>query len=276
MKSFFKNRFSVLSGFSTADGIRELNHLRIGVAFAFPKPTTLIRLLTEQITSGHDIVADFFAGAGSTGHGVLRQNAMDGQHNRYILLQLPEMLDLDDKDLGAAVRLRGALDKPHNIAKLTKERLRHATQEIKNETPMFAGDLGGRVFNFDASNIRVWEPGSSNIEVSLVDSIDHIKSDRSEQDVHHELLLKLGFDPCVPIEPRPKAGKPVCAIGTGTLMAYLGEKIAWEEVELLAHGIAYRHAEIEISDDSVFADDVTKTNHAAILQQRGLSNMRNP
>ncbi len=33
-------------------------------------------------------------------------------------------------------------------------------------------------------------------------NIDHLKTDRAEQDILFELLLKLGLDPCVPIETR--------------------------------------------------------------------------
>ena len=54
-----------------------------------------------------------------------------------------------------------------------------------------------------------------------------------------------------------------------------------EEVEPLALGIAEWRAELEPADDSTvifrdsaFEDDVTKTNLAAILQQRALGNVR--
>ena len=41
---------------------------------------------------------------------------------------------------------------------------------------MFTGDLGFRVFKLDTSNIRTWEPDSDDLEQTLLDSIDHIKS----------------------------------------------------------------------------------------------------
>ena len=62
MKSLFKNLSSVLTGFSTANGTRELNQLLGAGAFAFPKPTALVRLLTEQTTTERDIVMDFSLG----------------------------------------------------------------------------------------------------------------------------------------------------------------------------------------------------------------------
>ncbi len=146
---------------------------------------------------------------------------------------------------------------------------------------MFTGNLGFRVFKLDTSNIRAWEPDRDDLEGTLLDSIDHIKQDRSEKDILYELLLKLGFDICVPIQTRAIVGKAVRAIGAGTLIACLDEKITREEVEPLALGIAEWHAELEpagdstvVFRDSAFADDVTKTNLAAILQQHGLGNVR--
>ena len=119
------------------------------------------------------------------------------------------------------------------------------------------------------------------MEGTLLDSIDHIKQDRSEKDILYELLLKLGFDICVPIESRTIEGKSVRSIGTGALIACLDEKIAREEVEPLALGIAEWHAQLEpagntivIFRDSAFEDDVTKTNRAAILKQHELGNVR--
>ena len=281
MKSLFKNLSSVLDGFSTADGTRELNQLMGGVAFTFPKPTALVRLLTEQITTEKDTVVDFFAGSGSTGHAVMQQNAIDQQNRRYILVQLPESLDRGDKAQGASAEMCDKLGKPLNIGELTKERLRRSGDEIRNENPMYAGDLGFRVFKLDTSNIRAWEPDRENLDQTLLDSIDHIKPDRSQDDILYELLLKLGLDLCVPIEIRTIAGKSVRSIGAGTLIACLDEKITQAEVESLALGIAGWHEELApdgdttvLFRDSAFEDDVAKTNLAAILEQHGLGNVR--
>ena len=146
---------------------------------------------------------------------------------------------------------------------------------------MFTGDLGFRVFKLDTSNIRAWEPDRDDLERTLLTHIDHLKADRSEDDILYELLLKLGLDLCVPIETRTIAGRLVRSIGAGTLVACLDEKIADDDIESLAHGIAAWHAELApagdttvVFRDSAFADDVAKTNCTAILQQHGLGNVR--
>ena len=179
---------------------------------------------------------------------------------------------------------------PTTIADLTKNRLRQAGEEVRSCSPMFAGDLGFRVFKLDTSNIRTWEPDRDNLEDSLIAGIDHVKPDRSEQDVLYELLLKLGLDLCVPIETRTIAGKSVRSIGAGKLIACLDEHIAQVEVEPLALDIVEWHKQLQpvpsrpagkpeddatvIFRDSAFEDDVAKTNLTAILEQHGLGNVR--
>ena len=227
------------------------------------------------------IILDFFAGSGTTGHAVMAQNAADGGNRQFILVQLPEPLDPAKAEQKTAADFCDSLGVPRNIAELTKERLRRAAKKIKDENPMFAGDLGFRVFKLDSSNIRAWEPDRDNLEQTLLDSMEHIKADRTESDVLYELLLKLGLDLCVPIESRTFAGKEVHSVGGGVLMACLAPKIERAEVEALALGIVDWHKALApagdttcVFRDSAFADDVAKTNMAAILEQHGITNVR--
>ncbi len=224
---------------------------------------------------------DFFAGSGTTGNAVLEQNVADNGRRRYVLVQLQEPLSQENKDQKSAADFCDKLGKSRNIAELTKERLRRAANKIKDENPLFAGDLGFRVFKLDTSNIRAWEPNRDDLQGSLLDNIDHIKPDRSEEDILYELLLKLGLDLCVPVETRTIAGKSVRSIGGGALIVCLDEKITCEEVEPLTLGIVECHKQLEptgdttvIFRDSAFEDDVAKTNLAAILEQHGLKNVR--
>ena len=241
------------------------------VVFDTPKPTRLVRRMLQIATSQseNDIVLDFFAGTGSTMDAVFRQNADDQSNRRCILVQLPEPLTQDAKS------------SPATIADLTKDRLRQASEGVRSNNPTFTGDLGFRVFKLDTSNIRTWEPDGEDLEQTLLDSIDHIKSDRSQDDILYELLLKLGLDLCVLIETQTIVGKAVLSIGAGTLIACLDEHIAQEEVDSLALGIAEWHKQLEsegdatvIFRDNAFEDDVAKTNMAAILEQHGLRNVR--
>ena len=189
---------------------RELKAL-IGdtISSLYPKPTSLIQYLANSCTSGTDIVLDFFAGSGTTGHAVMAQNVADGGNRRYILVQLPEPLNPENKDQKTVADFCKKLKKSLNIAELTKERLRRIAKKIKEDNPDYNGDLGFRVFKLDSSNIQEWNSRPNNLENSLKESVNHLKSDRSEADIFYEMLLRFGLDLCIPIEKRSIVGKDV-------------------------------------------------------------------
>ena len=58
----------------TREGTADTDNLFGVRIFDFPKPVRLISELVEQGTGEGDIVLDFFAGSGTTGHAVLSQN----------------------------------------------------------------------------------------------------------------------------------------------------------------------------------------------------------
>lgn len=235
-------------------------------AFENPKPCGLIEEIIKLGSTKNSMIVDFFAGSGTTGHAIMVQNARDNGNRRFIVVQLPEPTERKDY---------------LTIAEITKERIRRAAKKIKDENPLFAGDLGFRVFKLDSSNIRAWEPDRDNLPQSLLDATDHLKTDRSEQDILFELLLKLGLDLTIPIEQKTIAGKTVHSIGAGVLLVCLAPQIAAAEVEPLALGLVDWHQQLApvgdsqlVFRDSAFADDVAKTNLTAILQQHGLDNVR--
>ena len=247
--------------------LKELMGDEAETIFDTPKPVKLISRMMQLATKSTSdaIVMDFFAGSGSVGHAVMEYNAVDNGHRRYILIQLPEPIACKGK----------------TIAELTKERLRRAGKKVKEENPLFAGDLGFRVFKLDTSNIRAWQPNRDDLEQTLLDHAEHIVAGRSEQDILYELLLKLGLDLTVPIEQKTIADKTVYSIGAGALLVCLAEGINCDAVESLAQGIIDWHTELKpavdtrlVFRDSAFADDVTKTNLTAILQQHGLDDVR--
>jgi len=266
---------------STDVATKELRALLPTIKYT-PKPLRLIQhLLTISNAKEDDLVLDFFAGLGTTAHAAMLMNAASGSRLRFILVQLPEPLDPSHADQRAAVALCDEINADRTLAELTKERLRRAARKIKDESPMFAGDLGFRVFKLDSSNIRAWEPDRDNLDQSLLDHQEHLKVDRTESDILHELLLKLGLDLCVPIEQKTIAGKAVHSIGGGVLLACLAQKISRDEVEPLAQGLVSWHKALApagdttcVFRDSAFADDVAKTNLAAILNQHGLATVR--
>jgi adenine-specific DNA-methyltransferase len=216
----------------------------------------------------------------------MQLNAADSGSRRSIMVQLPEPLDQNDSEQKAAADFCNKLGKPRNIAELTKERLRRAGKKIREENPLFAGDLGFRVFKLASSNILAWEPDREKLAETLEASIEHLKTDRTEQDILFELLLKLGLDLCVPIETRKvqggkKQAHEIHSIGGGSLIVCLSPAIPQADVEPLALGLVDWHKALKpagettvVFRDSAFADDVAKTNLTAILHQHGLETVR--
>jgi adenine-specific DNA-methyltransferase len=254
--------------------------------FNFPKDETVLQELVGMMTSTNDLIVDCFAGSGTTGHAVSAQNALDGASRHYILVQLPEPLDQANNDQKVAANYCEALNKPLTISELTKERLRRVGKKICEENPLFAGDLGFKVFKLDSTNISEWDPDRDKIAETLQASIEHLKTDRSDQDILFELLLKLGLDLCVPIETRKveRSSQQVHdlhSIGGGSLLVCLSQSIPQVDVEPLALALVSWHQELKpagettvVFRDSAFADDVAKSNITAILQQHGLETVR--
>ena len=251
--------------------------------FGNPKDVEEIARLVRYTTSDDPtaLVLDYFAGSGTTGEAVMRLNAEDGGTRRYILVQLPEPLDPASKDQKAAANFCDEIAKPRNIAEITRERLRRAAQRIAAEKVVGSFDRGFRTFRLDTSNIRAWSPNREDLDRSLLDHLDHVDAGRTEDDVLYELLLKLGLDLCVPIETKAIAGKAVHSVGGGVLVACLESSITVTDAEPLALGIvAWHQQQAPAGDvtcvfrDSAFADDVAKSNLAAILEQHGIARVR--
>ena len=80
---------SLRSGY-TSDGTSLVQDMLRNKDFPYPKPLSLVQALLAQATGPGDLVVDFFAGSGTTGHAVLALNAEDGGDRRFILVSCTE------------------------------------------------------------------------------------------------------------------------------------------------------------------------------------------
>ena len=146
--------------------------------FSFSKPNKLIKYLLSIGSKGNDIILDFFAGSGTTGHAVMDLNAEDGNNRKYILVQLDEKTD--DK---SEARKAGY----DTIDQITAERLRRAGDKIIKEHPDLEGklDTGFRVFHIDSANERedIRKSVYDTKQEDMFDAIDNIKHDRTPLDL---------------------------------------------------------------------------------------------
>lgn len=254
-------------------GTREIRELFDGnKIFDFPKPVQLILYALQLITSSSDIILDFFSGSATTAHAVMQLNAEDGGNRKYIMVQLPEVCDEKSEAYKAGYK---------NICEIGKERIRRAGEKIKSDETLLAEnreklDIGFKVFKLDSSNIKEWDSETENLEQSLFDSIDNIKSDRTSLDILYEILLKYGLDLNVPIV----ENKYFYSIGGGTLLINLDKEIGMEVIDSICE--EYKTL-LEIDEDfkttvvlrdSSFANDVDKTNAMKKLEQVGIKEVR--
>ena len=68
-------------------GIRLLNNIIGGQKFSYPKSLYTVQDVISLLTSGNDIILDFFAGSGTTGHATFALNKEDGGNRKFILVE---------------------------------------------------------------------------------------------------------------------------------------------------------------------------------------------
>lgn len=65
----------------------------MGVNFPYCHPTSLYETILGNGVSNKNIILDFFAGSGTTGHAVINLNREDGGDRKYILVEMGEYFD---------------------------------------------------------------------------------------------------------------------------------------------------------------------------------------
>lgn len=131
--------------------------------FSYSKPVSLIEYLLNMVTYNQKdcTILDFFAGSGTTADAVMRLNAKDGGHRKFIMVQSPEktyFINKKNKEIpkesGKAAFSAGY----KTIDELAQKRISFAAKDIKenNKLPQ----------NFDGSFKHYWvvEPKIKTIE----------------------------------------------------------------------------------------------------------------
>jgi len=264
---------SILEGPYTQEGSKDFQSILPKALFPFPKPINLLTQIysisiesTEDVVK-HDIFLDFFAGSGTTAHALMKLNVMDNGNRQCISVQLPEPCDDKSEAFKAGYK---------TIAEISKERIRRAAKKIAEENPEYKGDLGFKVFKLDSSNIKSWDADFANVEQSLLDAVDNIKSDRTSEDLLYEILLKYGLDLTLPIETRDVGGKRAYVLGYGALIICLDDDVTLDTVSAIAALKQEFKSDITrvVFKDGGFANDVVKTNAIQMLKQHGIDDVK--
>lgn len=131
---------------------KALTSLMGAKVFDNPKNTDVLARLVNALTNDGDLVVDFFAGSGSTGHAVWEQNQTDGDTRQWILVQVPELPDESEETGRNAVK--AGYD---TIFEVTAERLRRSAALLQEAT-LDADVLGFRVFRTRPTNLIIDPP----------------------------------------------------------------------------------------------------------------------
>lgn len=236
---------------------KHLSNLLGGKIFSFPKPVELVEALLSQATGEDDIVLDFFAGSATTAQACMQINARLKKSLHFIMVQLPEQTT----DISEA-RKAGYI----NIADISKERIRRSGEKILEENPEESKhlDVGFRVLKVDTSNMNdVFHSPSDLEQSSLLDTIEHIKSNRSAEDLLFQVMLDWGVDLSLPILHETIEGKSVYWVGENALAACFDMKVSEALVKVMA---ARRPLRAVFRDDGFGSDDM-KINASQLFKQ---------
>lgn len=202
-KTYLNELSGNLPGFSsvvgenlfTRSGTVEIDSLFEQRIFNFPKPSELIKCFVSQITAPSDIILDFFSGSATSAHAVMRLNAEDSGHRKFIMVQLPELCDEKSEAYKAGYK---------TICDIGKERIRRAGDNIISERNTANAyppppDVGFRVFKLDTSSVKdVYYSTDEYSQTMLTGLESNIKEDRTDLDLLFGCLLDWGLPLSMP------------------------------------------------------------------------------
>lgn len=120
---------------TTDDASKKLEQLFGTKVFDFPKPVQLVQKAIKIVGGTDALILDFFSGSATTAEAVMRLNAVDGGNRHFILVQWPEACRENSTAFLAGYK---------TIDEIGRARIEKAAAKIREESPLFHGDLGFR------------------------------------------------------------------------------------------------------------------------------------
>jgi adenine-specific DNA-methyltransferase len=247
--------------------------------FSYPKPSGLIKYLAGLVLEKNDIILDFFAGSGTTAQAILDLNDELNLDIKYILVQLPEDLDLSKQITSGdakttvenAIAKLDELNMPHKLTYLSIERIRR----VSNQRHKITTDVGFKVFELAKTNIRQWDSNPEKLEEQLdayeATEGNNFVSGRTSEDVVYELLLKQGLELTDPIEKKTLNKADIYIIDHGALYIVLGTNFNHQVADFIASNNSSFDKELitVIFQDIGFKNDSDKLNVLETLKNLG-------
>lgn len=173
------------------EAAKELKEL-LGAADIFdnPKPTKLLSKIFEIATKENDIILDFFAGSGTTGHSVVKLNNQQLAHRKFILVQIPEFTDKKSPAYKAGYKTISEITIARNKAVVERYQKESEGKILDEEYKLQLNQLGFKVFTLSKSSFPRTDftpDPTKNEEENLALFHDYIKEKRASL---HSYLMK--------------------------------------------------------------------------------------
>ena len=273
----------------TDEAKKELKNLFDSSApFDTPKPVRLLDRMLTIATDQDSIVMDFFSGSATTAHAVMRKNAQDGGHRKFILVQLPEKSPSPQYDTLCEIgkeRIRRAGDMAKKaleeegtaVRAMEKFKKEHGTPmgfvyaewsdspEVVTAKKKMADDLdiGFRVLKLDETNMEAVYYSAQEYDQQMLQKMEsNIKPDRTDLDLLFGCLLEWGLPLSMPYRSEQVEDCTVHTYNDGDLIACFDENIP----ESVIREIAKRKPLRAVFRDSSFATSPEKINVGEIFK----------
>ena len=231
------------------------------------KPLRLLERLITLFTGDDDIILDFFSESGTTGQAVMEFNNKLSTNRKFILIQLPEVLDEiikkqtgeSKKDTQNLINYLDSINRPHYLSEIGKERIFQAGKRILGKD----NDKGFRVFKLDDSNMTNVFYSVDDYSQGLLSNLEsNIKSDRNDLDLLFGCLIEWGLPLSLPYNSEEIDGCTIHDYNNGDLIACFDENIPDSVIKQIAKKRPLR----AVFRDSSFANSPSKINVGEIFK----------
>lgn len=230
-------------------------------SFTYPKSLYNVydALLAGVKNDKNAIVLDFFSGSATTAHALMKLNLKDKGKRKFIMVQIPEIIDSDSKAYQSGYR---------TICDIGKKRIHVAgTSLIKNnsaENNEYILDTGFRVLKTDTSNMKDVFYTPFKTEQSSLDLFsDNIKEDRTSEDLLFQVMLDLGVPFSSTIERDEINGIIIYIVNQGYLVACFDNNVNDQTIKKIAE----KTPDYAVFRDSSMSDDSVVTNFNQIFDR---------
>lgn len=201
---------------STSEGGKHILNALVGDGHGFDtvKPVQLIKTLIKATTQNdkEDIVLDFFVGSGTTAQALFELNKEDEGNRKLIIVQIKEEADPNKTKLYKY------------ISDLTKLRINRVIDDLHKDDQRTSKVVGYRYLKIDSTNMKdVYYTPDAFKQADILDLADHIKEDRTSEDLLFQVMLDWGLELSLSIERKTVAGKEIFYVDGYNLVACFDE-----------------------------------------------------